>query len=801
MKQDGRLAILVVEDSDADRRLLQSGLAREFSPRPAFATAATCEKACALLCARHYDVVLLDLTLPGCSGLAAIRRVLAVESPPPVVVFTEGGEARLGLEAVELGAEDFLVKGEAHPAVVARVVRYAIARHRVAAELRRTTEVLEAVTSGTDVIVAAVDRDLRYIFFDAAYRDEVLRLCGTAPALGTTIGETFARLPEQARVAEEQWRRTLAGEAQQYRIAFGDPGRYRRVYSVRHTPIRDARGTVVGAGEVAFDITAQDAAERARDESEGKYRLLFERMAEGFALYELVRDAADRPADWRVLEVNAAYERQTGLPAAQIRGQRIGGIFPAAAAEYLPRFARVVATGRPETFETLSIATGRHHRVTTFPAGGDRFASIISDVTARRRAEAGLARQASHNELVAAAAGALLGARVPAKAVAAVARRAMRHLGCELCFNYLLDEWAGNLRLNASVGVGRAEAERLARLDLGAAVCGRVAQDGKPIVAERIHEAPDERTALVHSFGVRAYVCHPLRAEDGRVIGTLSFGSRTRDSFAPEDVALMRTLADLVSVALVRQRAEERSRLANELLEARVAKRTAELRRVSSELVLAEQRERSRLAGFLHDHLQQLLAGAKLAVGNLRLRPEGAALAQPLGAIEDQLAAAVRASRSLTGELSPPVLSSRGLPAALEWLASRMEEDHGLLVQVSTAEWAPVEDQALRVLLFQSVKELLFNVAKHAGVGRAEVRLARAREGLSVEVRDEGRGFDPATPETGRGVSYGLFSVAERVRQMGGTLDVSSAPGRGTVVRIAVPEDPAAAEARPPRGA
>ena len=135
----------------------------------------------------------------------------------------------------------------------------------------------------------------------------------------------------------------------------------------------------------AFDVSERKRTETALLASEEKYRLLFQNMAEGFALYELLYDEQGKPVDWRVLEVNDAYARHTGIARELIVGRRIGELFPAAIPEYLPRFAEVVATQTHSEFETYAKAVGRHQRVATFPAGGHRFANIIEDITERKR--------------------------------------------------------------------------------------------------------------------------------------------------------------------------------------------------------------------------------------------------------------------------------------------------------------------------------------------------------------------------------------------------------------------------------
>jgi PAS domain S-box-containing protein len=142
-----------------------------------------------------------------------------------------------------------------------------------------------------------------------------------------------------------------------------------------------------------FDnITERKNAAQTLGRSEEKYRLLFENMAEGFALYELLYDEQGKPVDWRVLEVNDAYLRHTGIPRDRILGRCMSELFPEAIAEYLPRFAAVVATQKAIEFETYATAVHRYQHVVSFPAGPRRFANTITDSTERMR----MAEQTAH---------------------------------------------------------------------------------------------------------------------------------------------------------------------------------------------------------------------------------------------------------------------------------------------------------------------------------------------------------------------------------------------------------------------
>ena len=238
-----------------------------------------------------------------------------------------------------------------------------------------------------------------------------------------------------------------------------------------------------------------------------------------------------------------------------------------------------------------------------------------------------------------------------------------------------------------------------------------------------------------------------------------------------------------------RRRAQEQLRETNAALEQRVADRTAQLQELVRELGHAEQRERRHLAQFLHDDLQQLLVAAKLSLGALRTEGMTAAQRDSLEHARDLLTRSIAASRSLVSQLNPPALHTDGLVPALYWLADQMREIHRLPVHVQADPRAEPGTEHIRDLLFASVRELLFNVIKHAEASQAWLELRmRAGDTIELEVRDDGAGFDTdRSGDAGDDASFGLWSIEERLRLLDGGLVIDSKPGSGSRVLLTAP--------------
>jgi len=223
--------------------------------------------------------------------------------------------------------------------------------------------------------------------------------------------------------------------------------------------------------------------------------------------------------------------------------------------------------------------------------------------------------------------------------------------------------------------------------------------------------------------------------------------------------------------------------------EAALAQHDSQLRALATELTLAEERARRKLASELHDGPAQNLMGLGMQLADIKRSIDDRSVLQRIDEAEQVLADATLQTRTLMLELAPPGLHESGLLEALRWLAERVSKQQRLLVAVEDDGIAkPLEDQ-VTVLLFQTVRELLQNVVKHARSKRATVRCTVSDDSLALDVIDPGIGFEVHSIDrlpTRQG-GFGLFNIRERLKLMGGSIDIHSIVGEGTTVRIRVP--------------
>jgi signal transduction histidine kinase len=360
----------------------------------------------------------------------------------------------------------------------------------------------------------------------------------------------------------------------------------------------------------------------------------------------------------------------------------------------------------------------------------------------------------------------------------------------DVCFVHLLDEQGRLLQLRGATPpfddlVGKIE------LGIGEGVSGWVAAHGEPAVI--VDDKPaDPRYRYIPALRGEEFtsmVSVPIVTPRGHLVGVLNVHTRLRREFAAADVDLLRSVAGLVAGAIENAR-----------LHQRLAEREEALETFAEQMVQWQEHESRRRAGEIHDGISQrivslffhLSAAADAIPGSPDVAAEQVARAQELAG------AALDETRSAIAGLRPPVLDDLGLAASLESLGYSFPQlDVRVDVRVDADQGRLAEH--LETAVYRTAQEALQNVAKHAAARAVRILLSVQAERVLLEVSDDGRGFDTAAAVRLTGMpaptGFGLPGMRERAELLGGRLELSSAPGRGTTVRLAVPLSPAAQQA------
>ena len=576
------------------------------------------------------------------------------------------------------------------------------------------------------------------------------------------------------------------------------------------------------------DVTERKENEERIERQKKELDATNERMLKEKARLEAVMEAlpvgvAILDASGSVVRVNRAYKQVWGESVPTVRSIKDYSEFKAwrlHTGEPLPpeewASARAVRKNQIITGQLLEIERfdGSHIPVINSAApvyGPDReiigSAVAIQDITGLREMEAALQESRFRLELLSKTANLLLVSTDPEGMVNEICQEVMVHLDCHLFFNFLVDENTGRLRLNACAGIPEEEARKLEWLDYGVAVCGCVERDKTPLIAQDILNTSDIRTDLVKSYGVQACACHPILSR-GRLMGTLSFGSKSRSSFSSKDIDLMKTITDQVATAMERSRLIEQLRKSRDEMEARVQERTAELEVKNKEL-----QDFTYIASHdLQEPLRKIVTfGDMLAncAGN-SLDDESrdciARMQKSAGMMRMLLDSLLRYSR-LTTRPAPPEECHLETPiqAALYNLELTIREKKAVVEvgELPSVEADPIHmTQLFQNLIGNAIKFQHEDASPHVkiyslpseknGPQKRMYRICVEDNGIGFDERHLDKIFSPFQRLHGKikyqGVGMGLAICKKIVDRHGGKITAKSAVGKGTTFIIDLPE-------------
>lgn len=298
------------------------------------------------------------------------------------------------------------------------------------------------------------------------------------------------------------------------------------------------------------------------------------------------------------------------------------------------------------------------------------------------------------------------------------------------------------------------------------------------VIIRSVKDLPPEAQAdkeVLEPQGIKSLILVPMSV-DAKLTGFIGLDwVRNKIVWDETHIPLLRIVGDIIAQAYARNKSNIQI---NDYQE--------KLRSLASELSLTEERERRKLASDLHDHVSQSLSIAKIRLGVLRNEIESG-LTSPVSEVIDLVSQSIADIRTLTFELSPPILYDLGLVPALEWLGEQTGKKHGFQVEVTDdLEEKPLNEE-MKIELFKIARELLMNVAKHANASYVQIDVKRVEETIVLTVDDNGVGILHEEDRDNTKGGFGLFSIKERLEHLGGTFVIDRGAECGTHAVLQAP--------------
>jgi PAS domain S-box-containing protein len=604
---------------------------------------------------------------------------------------------------------------------------------RLEETLEKERKELKLIIDSSPIIVFYKDKEGKFVRINKALAEAIE--IPEEKFLGKTVFDLYSKQIAKAMTKDDQevlrTGRSKLNIVEQYESKKG-----LRWVQTDKVPIFDKNGDIAGLVGFAQDITERLQAEKSVKLSEKRFRELFNNMSSGVAVYE----AVDNGQDFVFKDFNNAGQKIDKILKKDVLGKRVTEIYPGIKAMgLLDVFQSVWSSGKAEhhpavIYKDKRITGWRENYVYKLPGG--EIVAVYDDTTEQMQARENL--QKERNLLR------TLIDHIPDPVY--LKDTESRFIACNKA---LLKFWGLN---NDSKAIGKTDFDffEKQRAQQYFDEEQKVMQTSRPVI-NREGQCPDNAGNL-HSFLVTKL---PLQDSHGNVTGIVGIN---------RDIT-------------VRKIAE------NKLLDYH-----KQLKKLTAQLALTEERERHRIARGLHDQVNQSLALAKIKLDSLLASDKAFPLAETLREINETVEKAIQNTRSLTFDLSYPILYELGFEEAVsDWLLEQIQKKHGINTEFYDDGCAKPIDDDVRVLLFRNIRELLINIIKHARADKIKVSVAKADDSIIVKVEDNGIGFNIDDITASRKGGFGLFSIRESVGEFGGSFEIDSKPGAGCKVTMTAP--------------
>lgn len=737
------MRILLVEDNLGDIRLLQEYLLRDSSATGGFQIvhADRLERGIKNLTKTRFDAVLLDLSLPDSQGISTLIQMHSAANGVPIVVLTSIEDEALGMQLIQAGAQDYLVKGQVTGQLLMRSLRYAAERGRVEEALAESKAQLRAILDNSPNMVFLKDPEGRYLDVNRQF-EHTFHISREAIA-GKTDAEVFPS--EQATAYRANDLRVLqAGVPLQFEeSAILDDGPHTSI--VFKFPLHDGTGKLYAICGITTDITERKRTDEERRKLLNDRLLLLESTSEGIYGVDL---------DGRCTFINTAAAKMLGYQPREVLGNNMHALIHhhhLDGSPYAEKDCRI--------FEVFRSGKGTH-------VDGEVFwrkdsSSFPIDYSSSPIIEEGVIK----------------GAVVAFTDISQEkqAEEALRRA----------EERYRNIFENAVEGIFQTTTD------------GRYLAVNPALARLYGFATPQEMIAMVTDIARQVYVDPKRRDEFIRLMQTeeevFGFESQIRRKdgsiiWISENVRVVRDASEAIvgyegMVENISQRKEAEEQLQQSL---------DRLRTLSGRLEVVREEERARIARELHDELGVWLTGLKIDLSRVNAmvgEGDGSKLrrkvSEKIRAMIEQVDGTITAVQRIVSELRPAVLDDLGLVAALEWQCEDFQRLTGIACTcTSTAEDIAIEAERATTV-FRICQEALTNVARHAHATAVRVSLQEQDGSLLLRVSDNGDGVPDhkiADPQ-----SFGLLGMKERAALLGGDVTIARNSEKGTAITMRLP--------------